>query len=295
MQGINPGNPAAGNSAEASASVVQLSRDNVQQVLERSLDGAIFLSFYAPSHPESVAMNEALSRHIQGRALLALVNCEAEMEIASYFRIQALPTVLVMSQGQPVDGFAGGKSDGELSAFLEQHLPAAWLGTFDGAKAKLAEGDANAALAMLKSIASEASGSEFVLTLADAEIACGELTDAEARLATVGLADQDSYYHSLKAKLQLAKEALDTPEIRELQSQFGRDPDNISVRIALSRALAQAKRDEEALELLFELLKKELNAGNGEVKQTFMDLMTAMGQTSSAAKTYRRKLYGLLY
>lgn len=288
MQGTNPGDALA---------VVELSRDNIQQVLEQSLTGPVIISFYAPSHPQSVAMNDTLARLIQGRCPLALVNCEAEMEIASYFRIQALPTVLVMSQGQPVDGFAGEKADAEIGGILEQHLPPAWKQTLEDAKALLASGESEPAYGLLKGIEAEAqaAGAEFQLAMADAELAMGDVSSAEVRLGTVGLADQDSYYQSLKAKLALAKEAADTPEIRELQQKFNLDPDNALLRIELARALAQAKREEEALGLLFDVLAKDLNCQGGDVKQAFMDILTAMGQGSALANQFRRKLYGLLY
>ncbi|WP_408733371.1 tetratricopeptide repeat protein [Shewanella sp. FJAT-52076] len=276
---------------------VALTRDNIQSVLEKSLEAPIVLSFFAPSHPDSVAMNTRLAQVINGRGVLATVNCETEMEIASYFRIQALPTVLVISQGQPVDGFAGDKTDAELDAMLAQHLPQAWKQVLQQAKQALADGQDADALALLKSIEMDAAaiGAEWALLMAEAEIAQGELSSAELRLAAVGLADQDAYYHSLKAKLVLAREAADTPEVRELQSRFASAPDNHALRIELARALAQAKREEEALELLFDVLKRDLGAEGGEVKQAFMGILTAMGQGSSIANGFRRKLYSLLY
>ncbi|CAM2767605.1 tetratricopeptide repeat protein [Shewanella amazonensis] len=276
---------------------VALTRDNIQSVLEQSLEAPIVLSFFAPSHPDSVAMNTRLAQVIKGRGVLATVNCETEMEIASYFRIQALPTVLVISQGQPVDGFAGDKTDAELDAMLSQHLPQAWKQVLLQAKQTLADGQGADALALLKSIEMDAAaiGAEWTLLMAEAEIAQGELSSAELRLAAVGLADQDAHYHSLKAKLALAREAADTPEVRELQSRFANESDNQALRIELARALAQAKREEEALELLFDVLQRDLGAEGGEVKQAFMGILTAMGQGSSIANGFRRKLYSLLY
>jgi len=55
------------------------------------------------------------------------------------------------------------------------------------------------------------------------------------------------------------------------------------------------KRDEEALSLLWSWLSKNLNALDGDMKKTFMDILTALGQGHPLANQYRKKLYSLLY
>ncbi|MBE8167644.1 MAG: tetratricopeptide repeat protein, partial [Shewanella sp.] len=53
--------------------------------------------------------------------------------------------------------------------------------------------------------------------------------------------------------------------------------------------------NEEALELLFSVLSKDLSALDGEVKKAFMDILTALGQGNALTNQYRRRLYTLLY
>jgi len=65
--------------------------------------------------------------------------------------------------------------------------------------------------------------------------------------------------------------------------------------LELSKALHAAHRDDEALDLLFGVLSKDLGAENGTVKQVFMEVLTALGQGNPIANQYRRKLYTLLY
>jgi len=65
--------------------------------------------------------------------------------------------------------------------------------------------------------------------------------------------------------------------------------------LELCKALHSAHRDEEALTHLYGVLSKDLTAENGKVKQTFMEILTALGQGNSLANQYRRKLYTLLY
>lgn len=63
----------------------------------------------------------------------------------------------------------------------------------------------------------------------------------------------------------------------------------------LALQLHQANRNEEALSLLFDFLKRDLNAENGEIKQQFLAMLTAIGQNDPVSNKYRRLLYSLLY
>ncbi|GGI75964.1 co-chaperone YbbN [Shewanella gelidii] len=279
--------------------VINLTKENIQEVVEASNQQAIVLLFWAQQSPESVELGstlENMTRQQPGRFIFAKVDCELEQEIAGYFRIQSVPTCMVLKQGQPVDGFAGMQNPEQIGTMLDKHLPALWELDFQQGKELLVEKNAEAALPLLKSAYSESlQRGDVALALVDAYLMINELTTAEALLDDIKLEDQDGYYQNLKAKLELAKEAADTPEIRELQTQFESNPEDFSVLIQLSKALHQAGRDEEALTPLFAVLSADLNAENGAVKQAFMEILTALGQGHSLASQYRRKLYSLLY
>ncbi|MGI2260028.1 co-chaperone YbbN [Shewanella sp. GXUN23E] len=279
--------------------ILDLTKENIQDVVNASMEKLVVLAFWAGQQPESVATVQTLEQLCRGRFILAKVDCEAQMEIASYFRIQALPTILLLSQGQPVDGLAGPQDAAALSALLEKHLPPVWQLQLDEARQILAanpdDSQLQQAIALLTQALQAKPGDDIRLALADAYLQAHELAAAETELNAVGLAGQDSYYQTLMAKLQLAQEAADTPEIRELQQKFEATPDNLDIRQQLAKALHQAHRDEEALALLFDVLKQDLGAGNGQVKQVFLDILTAIGQGNVLANQYRRKLYSLLY
>lgn len=280
--------------------ILDLTKENIQEVVNASMEKVVVLAFWAQQQPESLSVIQHLEQLCQGRFILAKVNCESEMEIASYFRIQALPTIMVLSKGQPVDGVVGPQDSASLSAMLDKHLPAMWQLNLDKARQLLAsepdEQQLAEVIALLQQAATEKPGNDDIsLALADAYLQSHDLVNAKAQLEAVGLAGQDSYYQNLMAKLQLAEDAADTPEIRELQQKFAANADDLDLRQALAKALHQARRDEEALELLFEVLQKDLTAANGAVKQAFLDILTAIGQGNALANQYRRKLYSLLY
>lgn len=284
--------------------ILDLTKDNIQQVVDASMQQLVMLVFWAEPQAQSVAMVQTLEQiaaQNAGRFVLAKVNCETELEIANYFRIQALPTTLLLDKGQPVDGFAGVQEASQINAMLEKHLPPLWKLQLEQAKALLAlsqvsSDDLATAVVLLKEAYNTSNHvAEVSLVLADVYLMQGELAQAQILLEQVGLADQDGYYHSLKAKLTLALDAADTPEIRDLQQKFEQEPQNLDLLLELSKALHSAHRDEEALLHLFTVLTKDLTAGNGSVKQVFMEILTALGQGNNLANQYRRKLYTLLY
>ncbi|WP_025820575.1 tetratricopeptide repeat protein [Shewanella marina] len=278
--------------------ILDLTKENIQQVVDASMQQVVVVMFWANQSPEAMstlANIEQIAQAQSGRFVLAKVDCETQMEIAQYFRIQQLPTILVLKQGQPVDGLAGPQTTEQLATMLEQHLPPLWQLQLAQAKQLLANDDATAASELLKQALIASDDAQIKLVLADAQLSLNDIAQAEMLLSQIGLADQDGYYQNLKAKLALALEAADTPEIRELQQQYDAAPDNLDVMIALAKALHQARRDDEALALLFAPLTKDISAHNGQVKAAFLEVVTALGQGSVLANQYRRKLYSLLY
>lgn len=278
--------------------ILELTKENIQQVVDASMEQVIVLAFWASQSPESLPVMqtlESLSQQQNGRFVLAKVNCETEMEIANYFQIQNLPTTLVLHEGKPVDGFAGVQDAAQITEMLDKHLPAQWQLKLNQARVFLSEQNAIGALPLLKEAYAEQAIAEIALALADVYLSLGALEDAKALLDSVGLADQDSYYQSLKAKLALALDAADTPEIRKLQADFEQSPNDMTTLLDLAKALHQAKRNDEALELLFRPLQQDVAALDGKVKGLFLEILTALGQGNTLANQYRRKLYTLLY
>lgn len=278
--------------------VLELTKENIQQVVDASAEQIVVLCFWSSQNPESVALSQTLTAMAQkqmGRFVLAKIDCDHEMEIANYFQIQNLPTTLLLSEGKPIDGFSGVQEEIQICEMLDKHLPAQWQLKLNQAKTLLIEEDFQSALVLLKDAYGDSPNAEIALVYADAELMAGELNLAAELLATVGLADQTSYFQSLKAKLALALDAADTPELRLLQQASDNEPNNISLLLDLVKALHQAKRNEEALELLFKPLSTDISIADGEVKQVFLEILTALGQGNQLANQYRRKLYSLLY
>lgn len=279
--------------------IVELNEQNFQTVLESSVMTPLLIHFWAQMSPEStdiIPALEKLAHEYAGAFTLALLNCEQEQMLAAQFGVRALPTIALFSNGQPVDGIAGPQTEDTVREMLVRHLPSQSEMTFKQALELIAEGKHAEALPLLKSVEADLGETgAYKLALAECYVEAQQYEDAEALLGKVLMQDQDAQYKALVAKVELHKQAADTPEIRELQAAFEADPDNKDLAFELAIQYSQVNRQEEALELLIGLLRKDLNFADGDAKKTMMDILAALGQGNEIASRYRRQLYSLLY
>jgi putative thioredoxin len=280
--------------------IVNITTENFQQViLEDSKKQPVLFDFWADwcgPCKQLTPILEKLANEYQGRFLLAKVNCDEQQMIAAQFGVRNLPTVYLVDKGQPVDGFSGAQSESTIRAFLDQHLPDPIQSEVDEAVALLAAGDTQSAIAKLKAATQNAKEPHPInVILAKAYILDTRLDDAESLLATIPSSYRDAEYQSVKAALELKKNAADTPAIRELNAQLADNPTDDNVRLQLAVQLHSVGRHKEALETLLVILKKDLNFADGEAKKTFMDILSVLGQGNVLATHYRRALFSLLY
>ena len=116
---------------------------------------------------------------------------------------------------------------------------------------------------------------------------------AKEILKQIPIQDRDSRWQGLQAQIELFEQAETSPELQQLQADYAREKTAV-IAVQLANQLHQAHKNEEALSLLFEWLKKDLNAENGEVKTQFLAILAALGTDPLVAK-FRRQLYSLLY
>ncbi|WP_386686572.1 co-chaperone YbbN [Lonepinella sp. MS14437] len=278
--------------------IIEINQQNFTETLQRSQQTPLVLVFYAPSHETSLNFTALLTRYAdkyQGQFLLAKVNCETEQQIVMQFGIQALPTTYLFKEAQAVDAFQTALPEDQLEQHLALILPKEEEIKFNLALDFLQAENYEAALPLLKEAwqASEQKNSDIALLYAETYITMKKTEPAQEILNKIPLQDRDSRWQGLQAQIDLLIKAADTPEIQQLQQDYEQNP-RPDVALKLAVQLHQANRDEQALELLFSILRQDLNAENGEVKRLFLEIIAALGSDPMANK-YRRLIYSLLY
>lgn len=279
---------------------VDVTQENAQQlIIEESLKRLVVVDFWADWCEPCKNLGpvlEKLADEFQGRFLLAKINADDQQMLAAQFGVRNLPTVMLIKDGQPVDGFAGAQTEIETRTLLEKYLPKPWDLELERARALIEEGSEGAALPLLKN-AYDGSGAraDIAFTYVKVLLAMKRIDEAERILSAVKMVDQGSEYSQLKAQLELAQEAGKSPEISALEAEYRAAPEDAHLALKLGVQYAQNQYIKESLDLLLSVLKGDLNALDGEVRKAYTDVLQSLEKGDTMATEYQRKLYTLLY
>lgn len=269
-------------------------------LLDASMQKPVVLYFHAPQMPECQAMTplvESLVGPNNPAVTLAKVdiNDPQLQSLASQLALRALPALVKFHQGRPDEAsfLEGPQDDATLRDYFSAFAPREEETLLEQAKQHLEEGKAGEAQALLTKARQRApERHDIALWLAQAELDLNHLDQAEALLGTIPMVAQESHYHTLCSRLDLARQASDSPELRALEERHSAQPEDFATSQELAVLYHQAGRQEEALELLFGILRRDL--AFGDAKKIYLDILTTMGSTPTAS-AWRRKLYSLLY
>lgn len=280
--------------------MIAITLDNFQQVVvEESKNKLVLVSFWAQQVPESVELRDKLAAKLSGLSdhiTLATVDCQTEGQIAEQFGIKGLPTAILLKDAQPLDGISGPQNDESIAGFLDKHLPKPEDILLAQARVALEDNllvEAQNAIRQAHQIDNDRA--DIKLVLINVCLLTGKTSEAKTLLDTIMMVDQDSEYHALIAKVELAEQAENSPEIKALETQLKSTPDDINLSQQLAAQYSQVNRQEEALTILFRLVQAGDESTKDKSKELFLDVLKALPDGDPLATKFRRKLYTLMY
>lgn len=241
---------------------------------------------------------EKLAEEYQGKLLLAKVDTDQEPELAAIFGVRSLPTVILLKNGQPVDGFLGAQPESVVRAFLERHVGAPPARTDGSAAAPLlraGESPAQAVARLRKAVAAEPDKAELKRDLALALIETGELDEAQSLLD--GLPDAlqaEDRTKTARARLQFAFAVRQAPSLAELRAKVAADPADLTARHQLGARLLLAGEHEAALEQFFAIMEKDRKFGDDLGRRSLIEAFRLI-EDQDLISRFRRRMASLLF
>ncbi len=269
-----------------------------KDVIEASLTTPILVDLWAEWCGPCKSLGpilEKLAAEYAGAFRLAKIDVDAEQQLAAMFGVRSIPTVILISGGQVVDGFAGALPEGQIREFLTRHgvQPAEAVET--EATQAPAESPEDAINRIQQAIAAEPDRAELKLDLALALMRAGRVEPAQAELdALPANLATDARAVRLRSQLELARALTDAPPLDVLRTRVQNDDSDWEARDLLGVRLLIEGDTEAGLQQFLDILKRQRDWHDGQAKKR---LLAAFATIDDAAlvSTYRKKMASLLF
>ena len=267
------------------------------EVLQASLTTPVLVDFWATwCEPCKVLgpMLEKLAAEYNGAFRLGKVDVDTQQELAGMFGIKSIPTVVLVKDGQVLDGFAGALPEGQLREFLSRHVQP--LEAADETVEEVVPETPGQAIERLQqAIAAEPAKTELKLELALALMHAGQTDAAEAALIALpaNLAI-DARAVRLRSELDLAHALKDAPGTTELQQRVQADANDWTARDQLGVRLLLEGEPAAGLDQFLAILQHARDWNDGQGKKRLLAAFATLDDAELVSR-YRRKMASLLF
>ncbi len=268
-----------------------------EKVIEKSMTLPVLVDFRSARSPDSIELSktlEALAAEYDGRFALVRVDIDRSPQVAMMFRIQAIPTVYLVDQGQPIDGFQGGLGESQIRQFLGRHIQAPERDPLEAAASAMAEGQFEVAAGYYRAVlADKPSHGEALLGMARVALSSG---DAGAAGGWIDRIEDGDPAHDAGQRLRgmLAFGAY-AGDPAALQARVAADAKDVEAWYALGATRALGGDYEGAFAAFLEVVGRDREYLEDGGRKALLSLFDLIGATDERVIKARRRLASLLF
>lgn len=271
---------AGGPDTSAGDAVMDVTEETFEsEVLVRSQQQLVLVDLWAewcgPCKQLSPVL-ESLAARAQGTWVLAKIDVDANPRIAQAFRVQSIPMVVAIAQGQPVAAFNGVRSEAEITQWVDEIL--AQVGDALPGMAPQGEAEPEADDPRMVAAEDKLNGGDFEGALADYRaIAEAEPDNVEAASAARNL------------DFVLRAQAHD-PAIVDTAA-----PTDVDAQLAAADVLLLSQQPERAFDRIIGVVKVTAGDDRTRARTRLLELFELFDPAEPFVVSARRKLATALY
>lgn len=278
--------------------IFEVTPDNFQTaVLERSRQAPVVLLFWAREVMPSAELRrdlENVARGYGGKVFVGLVDVAADPTLAQHLRVQGLPSIRVVQDGQLVHQLDGPQTEAALRGLLDQLTMSSADLLREELAGLLAAGDYQRAMAMLKqAIDEEPHNHGYKVELADVLALQGEAEAARQVLADVPEGAEER--ERPRTRIEFLEEAAGLETMDELERTLADTPDDLEARYRVAVRAAAAGDYQRALDEALAILQADRSFRDDLGRLTMIRVFTLLGKGSELASRYRRRMFNFMH
>ena len=274
----------------------------VSDVIEKSKEKIMIVDFWAPWCGPCKTLTPILERQAFKRKEqleVVKVNIDENQAIASQLRIQSIPAVFAFSDGQPVDGFMGAKSEPEVEKFFETLIKKFSKKVVDETEEinnlLLEERFEDAKIVLEQLIRSNPSPENFSLLI---KSLIGLKNFDEIEQIIKGLSPdiiKDSMVQVAISSYELLKNSHVESSKSEILDKINKNPSDLDAKMNYSKILLQENNFSECIDVLLEMFKEDREWREGLAKKQLLSIFEHLGSDDALSKKGRRSLTSLIF